>query len=138
MYTSHADIQIRFADIDVLGHVNNAIIQHYLDIGKTVFFEDIFSFPITFKKEAFVQGNITLDFLEPIYIQDKIAVSTEVTYIGNKSFVIAQDIYEKNSLTVKVKSKATLICFDVIEKRSMNMLPHWREQLEKAMNNTEF
>lgn len=30
-------IQMRFADIDVLGHVNNVNQQHYFDLGKCDF-----------------------------------------------------------------------------------------------------
>lgn len=30
-------IQMRFADIDVLGHVNNVNQQHYFDLGKSTF-----------------------------------------------------------------------------------------------------
>ena len=31
-------IQMRFADIDVLGHVNNVNQQHYFDLGKCDFY----------------------------------------------------------------------------------------------------
>ena len=29
-----SDIQIRFADADSLGHINNVNLQHYFDVGK--------------------------------------------------------------------------------------------------------
>ena len=32
------DIQIRFNDVDQMGHVNNAVIMEYLDLGKDAFF----------------------------------------------------------------------------------------------------
>ena len=31
-------IQIRFNDVDQMGHVNNAVIMEYLDLGKDAFF----------------------------------------------------------------------------------------------------
>ena len=35
------DIQIRFADVDGLGHVNNARLQEYYDLGKMEFYSGI-------------------------------------------------------------------------------------------------
>ena len=32
------DIQIRFNDVDQMGHVKNAVIMEYLDLGKDEFF----------------------------------------------------------------------------------------------------
>ena len=34
-------IQMRFADIDVLGHVNNVNQQHYFDLGKCDFYKQV-------------------------------------------------------------------------------------------------
>ena len=33
MKKTETDIQIRFDDIDMLGHVNNVNLQHYFDLG---------------------------------------------------------------------------------------------------------
>lgn len=34
-------IQMRFADVDMLGHVNNVNQQHYFDVGKSDFFAQV-------------------------------------------------------------------------------------------------
>jgi acyl-CoA thioester hydrolase len=34
-------VQIRFADIDVNGHVNNVVFQHYFDLAKVGYFNTI-------------------------------------------------------------------------------------------------
>ena len=34
-------IQMRFADVDMLGHVNNVNQQHYFDLGKSDFFRRV-------------------------------------------------------------------------------------------------
>ena len=36
-----SDIQIRFADSDSLGHINNVNLQHYFDVGKMEFYEKV-------------------------------------------------------------------------------------------------
>ena len=36
-----SDIQIRFADADSLGHINNVNLQHYFDVGKMEFYEKV-------------------------------------------------------------------------------------------------
>ena len=37
----HTDLQIRFSDVDVLGHVNNTVYLSYYDTGKAWFFSEI-------------------------------------------------------------------------------------------------
>ncbi len=62
MRHTETDIQIRFADIDILGHVNNVNLQHYFDLGKTAFYREVLevdvfpggggAFPITAATET--------------------------------------------------------------------------------------
>ena len=35
------DIQPRFTDYDMFGHVNNTVLLQYLDLGKALFFNSI-------------------------------------------------------------------------------------------------
>ena len=44
-------IQMRFADVDMLGHVNNVNQQHYFDLGKSDFFRRVLGMKPVWKSE---------------------------------------------------------------------------------------
>ena len=89
-------VQIRFNDVDQMGHVNNAVIMEYFDLGKSAFFTKAGIPP--------EQGDFTVmivhfevDFTSQIRYHDKIAVTTAVKRIGNKSIAVEQHIVNQDS-----------------------------------------
>lgn len=89
-------IQIRFNDVDQMGHVNNAVIMEYFDLGKSAFFTEAGIPP--------EQGDFTVmivhfevDFTSQIRYHDNIAVTTAVKRIGNKSIAVEQHIINQDT-----------------------------------------
>lgn len=89
-------IQIRFNDVDQMGHVNNAVIMEYFDLGKSAFFTAAGIPP--------EQGDFTVmivhfevDFNSQIRYHDNIYVTTAVKRIGNKSIAVEQHIVNQDS-----------------------------------------
>lgn len=57
-FRHHVDLQIRFNDIDLLGHVNNTVYLTFYDTGKARFFEHIREDIIEWNKVETVIANI--------------------------------------------------------------------------------
>ena len=70
-------IQIRFNDVDQMGHVNNAVIMEYLDLGKDAFFS---SHGVSPTKGDFtvMVVHYDVDFRAQIHYLVSIAVTTEI------------------------------------------------------------
>ncbi len=127
------DLQIRFNDVDIAGHVNNAVYQYYYDFGKLRFFDDVFKNKIDWQKEGFVLLKIEIEYLAPIYLHDEIEVLTKISEIKNKSLVIDQIIREKgNNSETAIKSKASsvMVAYDYIAKSSMQIKTNWKKMIE--------
>lgn len=60
-------LQLRFNDIDLLGHVNNSVYFSFYDLGKARYFETVKAQNIDWKKADVVVANVNADFLSPIY-----------------------------------------------------------------------
>ena len=58
-------VQLRFNDIDALGHVNNSIYFTFYDLGKARYFEDVKRSPINWNDADLVIANINANFLLP-------------------------------------------------------------------------
>lgn len=133
MHISKTKIQIRFADADPLNHVNNVNMQHYFDIGKSEFFAEILDIHGTFGKNSVVQANLNTNFYAPVFLTDDIIVTTELSHIGNRSFVLLQKIVCNKTGFVKADSKSTLVCFDAQSQTAVDMPDSWREKFNAAI-----
>ncbi len=101
-------IQIRFNDIDMLGHVNNAIYLQYLDLGKSHYFQDVVPEAVDWKHINIVVVNINCDYYAPTHITEPIAVHTTTIKVGEKSLKLEQRIV--NTATGEVKC----VCYTVM------------------------
>lgn len=106
------DVQTRFADIDMLGHVNNNAYFAYMDLGKLDYFRAISGGEFSVNDLRAVVVNVTCDFFEPSYLSDQLKVWTSVTHIGNRSFVMEQRIVDTESGATKCIGRTTLAGFD--------------------------
>ncbi len=132
-FRHHIDLQIRFNDIDLLGHVNNTVYLTFYDTGKARFFEHIREDIIEWNKVETVIANIDCAFVQPIYFNDEVAVYTKCTGIYDRSFKMLQVIASKKDGSIKSACETIMVCFDGNKKESMPMPAHWRVALERAM-----
>ena len=129
---NHQDIiQIRFNDIDVLGHVNNAVQITYLDYGKVKYFEALKNQVIDWSGSEVVMVNLNVDFIEPIFISNHIAVKTKVYEIGNKSLKLIQVIKDYETNRVKSVCRSVMCGFDPKTNKSMLISDEWRDLINR-------
>ena len=86
-------LQLRFNDVDMMGHVNNAVIMEFFDLGKSHYFADA-GIPVTPDEGDFcvMVVHFEVDFHSQIHGHDDIAVTTGVSHWGNKSLQVTQQI----------------------------------------------
>lgn len=120
-------IQIRFNDIDVLGHVNNAVQIMYYDYGKVKYFETLKKQVIDWGGEELVMVNINVDFMEPIFMSNKIVVKTKVYEIGNKSVKLIQMLQDKDTGRIKSVCRSVMCGFDAKTNTSLLISDEWRD-----------
>jgi acyl-CoA thioester hydrolase len=124
-------IQIRFNDIDVLGHVNNAVQIMYFDYGKVKYFEALKKQVLDWSGSELVMVNFNVDFLEPIFISNNIAVKTKVYEIGNKSIKLVQILKDYKTNHIKSICRSVMCGFDIKTNQSMLISDEWRELINQ-------
>ena len=83
-------LQLRFNDIDVLGHVNNNAQLALFDVGKTEFYNALRGQLADWSRVEAVIVNLNCTFMEQIRFTDPMEVRTRVKRIGEKSFTLQQ------------------------------------------------
>lgn len=84
-------IQLRFNDIDQMGHVNNAVIMEFFDLGKSAYFTSLGINPEDGDFTVIVV-HLDVDFQSQIHYRDQVSVETCVCKIGNKSLHLLQRV----------------------------------------------
>src|SRR6056297_1813045 len=118
-------LQIRFNDVDVMGHVNNSVYQNYFDVARLRYFEDIFGYRMNWYDNALVLVNIEIDFLKSVEMYDHVKVLTKVYQLGNKSLRMEQRIVGDDSEDVRSVNRAVLSAFSYNEGKAMPLLDEW-------------
>ncbi len=128
-------VQIRFNDIDSLGHVNNTIIQEYFDLGRMHYFKSIFKPNINWTKFPAIIASIKTDFASPVFINNKLLVKTKVTKIGNKSMNLIQHLTDTEGI-IKAVSHSVMVGFDHKTQNSIEIDQEWRDKISNAEKGT--
>lgn len=124
-------IQIRWSDIDMLGHVYNGQYQHFFDIGKSDFFAQVLHLPHHWVVNS--QGVLTAqtlnNYYSPTQISEPIEVQTVVEKLGTKSFTLFQRMINSDTGVLKADSRSVLVCYDPVAQVSQEIPAHWRALL---------
>ncbi len=128
VYKHVVEIQVRFSDIDMLGHASNTVYQTYYDYGKLNYFDTVFG-EIIWEELAIVGASIKIDYLKPIYLKTRIDVKTRVSHIGNKSITFEHCIVDRDNGDIMSTCTAVLVCYAPKLHQSIPVPPQWRENI---------
>ncbi len=134
-FKNNIEIQVRFNDIDMLGHVSNTVYLNYFDTGKSSYMNEVIR-DYDFTTEAMVEASVKIDFLEPIFMNAKIRVLTRISHLGNKSFTFEHQLVdEKNK--IYAQCTAIMVCFNPKKQESILIPESWREKIRNYEGFTE-
>ena len=96
MITTLTPVQIRFSDIDKMGHVNNATYVTYLELARLDYFQKIGG-KIDWHKLGIILGRIEINYVAPVVLHDNIVIKTWCSRLGTKSFELSHSIIKTNN-----------------------------------------
>lgn len=132
-YKHKTPIQIRFKDIDALGHVNNANHFTYIESARVNYFNDVSGEEVMWSKKGIIVAKAVIDFKMPLLFKDKVSVYTKCSRIGNKSFDLAYKIIkeENGKEIVLAEASTVLVCFDYEKGASILIPDEWKKKLQR-------
>jgi acyl-CoA thioester hydrolase len=105
--TYRTDIQVRFNDTDMLGHLNNTAYALYAEQARVEFFRSLGMGRITL-----ILAHISLDFRQQVTFGDKVHVITTVGRVGNSSVTLLQNVFANGELSAEIKSVVVLFDYE--------------------------
>jgi len=104
------DIEVRFADLDAYGHVNNATYFTYLEVARTKLFRDEFT-EMMRNGLLFLVVRAECDYRRPIELTDRVIVEMAMKNFGRSSFEIAYRLHNGGG-TLFATAATVMVCFD--------------------------
>ncbi len=127
-------VQMRFNDMDMLGHLNNSMYFSYFDIGKAEYFNTVRGGRSHWSKIDVVLANVNCDFIAPIYFTESIVVKTQVECLHDKSFNVLQTLVNEDTGDVKAFCRSIMVGFDVATGKSAPLSQEWRDAITNFEN----
>lgn len=130
-FRHHIPLQMRFIDIDMLGHLNNSVYFTFMDLAKTRYFQAVLGDNLDFGRFGVVIVNVNCDFCVPTFFDDEIECDTAVTAIGEKSLTLEQRVFSPSDGVVRCRCRTIMSGFDGKTLKSVPIADEWREAIEK-------
>ena len=124
-------LQLRFNDFDMVGHLNNAVYVNLFDLGKIDYFQTVMPERIDFHDVPVVVVNVNCSFFAPTYMYEKVDCVLAVYAISERSIKMEQRIYSRETGEVKSICYTVLAGFDAATATGAPIDPVWAEALRK-------
>lgn len=129
-FQATVDCQVRFRDTDALGHVNNAVYLTWMELGRMAFTDAVLP-EIDWTKTGFILAHVSIDYLEPVFLDDKVKVYMKAGKIGGKSVVLECLITktDKNGERPTAKGNNIIVAFDYEKNASVPIPEDWKKAM---------
>jgi acyl-CoA thioester hydrolase len=106
------NVETRFADFDMMGHVNNATYFTYMEIARAKYWKQAIQWD--WKKTGVVIAQASLEYITPIFLEDKISMYVRTSRIGRSSFDLEYLLIkmEHGKEVICSKGKTVCVAFD--------------------------
>ena len=107
-FTVRVTDNVRFADMDRQGHVNNAVYPTYFETGRVM---RIYDPEHGFQVEGCttVLARIEIDFLKELHWPGTVEIGTAIAEVWSSSYVFSQAIFSEGACAARARSTMVLI-----------------------------
>lgn len=131
LYRHKVQIQVRFKDIDKMGHVNNANHFTYFELARVNYFNEVVGEVIDWSEQGIILAHLEIDYKRPILLNDEVFVYSRISKFGTKSFEVDYKIVVmvNGNEDVAAVGKSTQVCFDYTKSETMNVPELWKQKV---------
>lgn len=115
-------IDVRFSDLDALGHVNHAIFVSYLEHARFHWWRGFLK-GRDFAEDGFLIARIEVDYRKPIHLGDTVRVDLRIDKIGTSSFTLAYKVVRSGDGVVLAEAHTVQVVLDFKTQRPRPLRP---------------
>jgi len=124
-------LEVRYADLDPQGHVNNARhltffeqarIQYLINLG-------LFATGQSYMDMGLIIAEARVTYLAPVYFGQDVRVGTRTTRLGDKSLTVEHTLFDGATGVELATASIVLVAYDYRAEKSMPLPDEWRKQI---------
>jgi acyl-CoA thioester hydrolase len=119
---------VTFRDLDVFGHVNNAVYLTYIENARIRYLREILGIE-SLEDLLVIVAKVHIDFRSRATLGETLDVGSRVSRIGTKSFDMEHEIHGPDGRLV-ARAETTLVTFDYRGDSTMPVPDLWRDRIE--------
>ncbi len=116
--------EVRFRDLDVLGHVNNSVYLNYFESTRLAYYTELMDVPL--EKIDIILAEITVKYHAPAFYNDRLAIGARVASIGNKSFTMEYKAVRESDDKLIASARSVLVAYDYATGRTTPVTDRFR------------
>ena len=123
-------MQVRFRDIDAMGHVNNAVYFTYMEQARIDYMRAIGSMSDSLDETWFILAEELCQFKSPVPYGMPIVIQVRVSEMKDSSFVMEYRIVDRNTGCVMALGRTVNVAYDYPAGKSKPIPVEWRERIQ--------
>lgn len=125
-------IQVRWGDMDALGHINNAMYFRYMESARVAYLSKI-GILLGHDNQSFVLANTMCNFILPTSYPANITIETYVSKLGNSSVdFIHKFINNDKKDEITAIGLATAVWVNLIKNKAIALPTQIKDKLNRA------
>jgi acyl-CoA thioester hydrolase len=120
--------EVTFRDLDVFGHVNNAVYLTYIETARLGYMREVLGIE-SLEDLLVIVAKVDIDFRSRATLGEALEVGARVSRIGTKSFDMEHEIQGPDGRVVAT-ARTTLVAIDYAADRTIPVPSAWRERIE--------
>lgn len=124
-YTTELDV--RFRDLDAMGHVNNAVYATYLEQARADYYADVID--VSLSAVDTVLASLSIAYQRPVTAEETVTVAFGVGDLGESSIPMEYEVRTENG--VAATAETVQIVFDRETGESRSIPQEWRDRITR-------
>ncbi|HVW13176.1 MAG TPA: thioesterase family protein [Mucilaginibacter sp.] len=128
-YKHKTPIQVRFSDLDLYGHVNNAIYLSYFETARLHYWKEVLQWD--WNESGIILARAEVNYVKPVVRGDELACYVRTTRIGNSSFDIMHVLVKVTADGEEICTTGKTVCisYDYGVNKPVKIPPEQRERM---------
>ncbi|UPV76751.1 acyl-CoA thioesterase (plasmid) [Halorussus limi] len=126
-YEYATELDVRFRDLDAMGHVNNAVYATYLEQARADYYADVVDIPLPEADTVLV--NLSIAYRRPVTADETVAVALGVGDLGESSIPMEYEIRTGDG--VAATAETVQVVFDRETGESRSIPQEWRDRITR-------
>lgn len=132
-FAAFVPINVKWGEMDVLGHVNNTVFFRYSEDGRINYIDIITrDGPDVVANHGPILADLRCTFLQQLRYPATVEVATRTRRIGHSSLELEQGLFQADTDTLVAAYESTVVWFDYGAQTSMRIPDPIRERIRAA------